>query len=68
MLKNKFESLINFLLGIICHIQDEVLYNERILKDTAISLFLALIWKFLTKYGNINSVFHSDKISADSKW
>ena len=68
MLKNKFESLINFLLGIICHIQDEVLYNERILKDTAISLFLALIWKFLTKYGNINSIFHSDKISADSKW
>ena len=67
MLKNKFESLINFLLGIICHIQDEVLYNERILKDTAISLFLALIWKFLTKYGNINSIFHSDKISADSK-
>ena len=24
-------------------------------------LFLALIWKFLTKYGNINSIFHSDK-------
>ena len=32
-----------------------------------VSLFLALILKFLTKYGNINSIFHSDKISADSK-
>ena len=25
-------------------------------------------WKFLANYGNINSVFHSDKISADSKY
>ena len=33
----------------------------------AVSLFLALIWKFLTNYDNINSIFHSDKISADSK-
>ena len=31
-----------------------------------ISLFLALIWKFLTKCGNINSIFHSDRISADN--
>ena len=34
----------------------------------AISLFLALIWKFLTKCGNINSIFHSDRISADNKY
>ena len=27
----------------------------------------ALIWKFLTKHGNINSIFHSDKISADNR-
>ena len=26
------------------------------------SLFLALTLKFLTTYGNINSVYHSDKI------
>ena len=32
-----------------------------------VSLSLALIWKFLTKYGNINSIFHLDKISADNK-
>ena len=32
-----------------------------------VSLFLALIWKFLSKYGNIKSIFHSDKISAYSK-
>ena len=32
-----------------------------------IALFLLLIWKFLTKYDNVNSVFHSDKIPADSK-
>ena len=25
-----------------------------------------LIWKFPTKCGNINSVFHSDRISADN--
>ena len=34
----------------------------------AVSLFHALIWNFLTKYVNINSVFHSDKISTDSKY
>ena len=34
----------------------------------AVSLFRALIWKFLTKYGNINLVFLSDKISTDSKY
>ena len=34
----------------------------------AVSLFHALIWKFLTKYGNINLVFLSDKISTDSKY
>ena len=32
-----------------------------------VSLFLALILKFLTKYGNINSIYHSDKTSAGSK-
>ena len=31
-----------------------------------VSLLLPFIWKFLTKYGNINSIFHSDKISADN--
>ena len=31
----------------------------------AISLFITFIWKFL--YGNTNSIFHSDKISADNK-
>ena len=34
----------------------------------AVSLFHALTWKFLTKYGNIYSVFHSDKVYADSKY
>ena len=34
----------------------------------AVNLFHALIWEFLTKYGNINSIFHSDKISSDSKY
>ena len=33
----------------------------------AVSLFLTLMWKFLTKYDNINSIFYSDKISADRK-
>ena len=33
-----------------------------------VSLFHALTWKFLTKYGNIYSVFHSDKVYADSKY
>ena len=44
------------------------LYNQRMLQGTfAARLFLALIWKFLTKYGNVNSIFHSDKMSPDSK-
>ena len=34
----------------------------------AFSLFYGLIWKFLTKYGNINLVFDSDKIFTDSKY
>ena len=34
----------------------------------AISLFLALIWKFIAKFGNINSIFHLDRIPADSKY
>ena len=34
----------------------------------AIYLFLALIWKFLTKCGNIYSIFHSNRISADNKY
>ena len=32
-----------------------------------VSLFHALICKFLSKYGNTNSTFHSGKISVDSK-
>ena len=40
---------------------------EKVRRHFAIILFLALIWKFLTKYGNVNSIFHSDKISTDSK-
>ena len=34
----------------------------------AVSLFLALIWKFPTKSGNLNSIFHSDKITANNKY
>ena len=34
-------------------------------KHFAISVFLALISRFLTKCGNINSIFHSYRISAD---
>ena len=30
-------------------------------------LFLAMTLKFFIKYGNINSICHSDKISADSE-
>ena len=37
-------------------------------KYFAICLFLALISKFLTKCSNINSICHSDRISADSKY
>ena len=32
-----------------------------ILRHFAVSLFLALTWKFLTTFDNINSVFHSDE-------
>ena len=36
---------------------------EEMLKELCCySLFLALALKFLTTYGNINSVYHSDKI------
>ena len=41
-----------------------VLFNSS---PFAISFAVALIWKFLTKYGNKNSIFHLDKISADNK-
>ena len=45
------------------YIQDEALYIVRMLKELCCySLFLALTLKFLTTYGNINSVYHSDKI------
>ena len=33
-----------------------------------VSWFHALILRFLTKYGNVNSVFHSDNIFANSKY
>ena len=36
--------------------------NKKIVKQ-----FGTVSMKFLTKYGNINSIFHSDKISADIK-
>ena len=42
------------------HIQDEALHNERMLEDTLLVCSYALIWKFLAKYGNINSIFHSE--------
>ena len=45
------------------YIQDEAFYIGRILKELCCySFFLALTLKFLTTYGNINSVYHSDKI------
>ena len=45
------------------YIQDEAFYIGRVLKELCCySLFLALTLKFLTTYGNINSVYHSDKI------
>ena len=45
------------------YIQDETLYNGRMLKELCYySLFLALILKFLTTYGNVNSIYHSDKM------
>ena len=52
--------------------QEEVEFPGRLFKKNSCGfgvsfLFLALIWKFLTECGDINSIFHSDKISADSK-
>ena len=63
--KNKFESLIYFLQRLDHHIQDEEWENVR--RRFTLGLFIALILKLLTKYGNISSIFHSDKISGDSK-
>ena len=40
---------------------------ENVRRHFAVSLLIALIWKFLSKFDNINSIFHSDKISADNK-
>ena len=44
--------------------------DGRMLEGTLLLLcidcVLALIWKFLTKFGDMNSVFHSDKICADN--
>ena len=49
------------------YIQDKALYNGRILEGT-LFLVCSLHWLVnLSKCGNINSIFHSDKISADSK-
>ena len=31
-------------------------------RDFVVSLFLALILKFIIKYNNINSIYHSDKM------
>ena len=62
------ESLIYFYIDF-CHIQDKALYNGRMFRrHFAVSFFHALIEKFLTKYGNIYSIFHSDKISAGRKY
>ena len=45
------------------YIQDETFYIGRMLKELCCySLLLALTLKFLTTYGTINSVYHSDKI------
>ena len=67
-LLSKFESLIYFSHRLNFHIQGEALHNGRILEGTLLLVFLPpLIWKFLTKYGNINKIFHSDKFSADNK-
>ena len=39
-----------------------VVFKKRVLVLlNLMELFLALILKFLTKFGNINSIFHSDK-------
>ena len=61
--KELFVSLIYFLLKTNSYFQDEAFYIGRMLKELcSYSLFLALTLKFLTTYGNINSVYHSDKI------
>ena len=39
----------------------------EIRKHFAISLFLALLWKFLIKWGNINSVLVLTKMGNDLK-
>ena len=58
----KFVSLIYFSYKLNCHTPDEVLYNGRMLRSHfALGLFHVLIWKFLIKYDNICSIFHSDK-------
>ena len=41
--------------------------TENFIRHFVVSLFFALIWNVLTKYGNINSIFRADKISADNK-
>ena len=41
--------------------------GECLNRHFAVRFFLALVWKFLTKYDNVNSIFHYDKISADNK-
>ena len=41
--------------------------GESTRRHFAVGLFVALIWKFLTKYSDINLIFYSDKVSADSK-
>ena len=47
--------------------QNEVLYNsENVRSHFVVRLFLVFILKFLIKYGDINSIFHSDKISANN--
>ena len=40
---------------------------ENVRRHFAGTWFLALIWKFLNKFDNINSIFHLDKLSADNK-
>ena len=45
------------------YIQDEALYNGRMLKELCCYSFsLALILKFLTTYGNISSIYDTDKM------
>ena len=63
----KFESLIYFSHGLNHHIQDDVLYNGRMLEGIAVSLFIALIWKFLTKYVTNKFNFSFKNISTDNK-